>query len=716
MFCSECGGIIMENEKVCSSCGAKVTTLGKTYERELNDEKGLSIRTYALTEDKIMFKLGDKYISFHKNADKTILFNMIEKIGENYGEDFILALNKEAKNFEGMLQYLNDIVLERYYGIIEIIKDRGNKWGYKDFSEVYTEKVNKTEFKIYPIINYLKVKKEDGDKKIEEGLEKRNTRKESRELSYAEENDTSGKIKADAKNKASGAFHSLINGIGNAKTNIDVKLELKKEYDSKDRREKIRKAIEDDIKNMADMARDLINDKYKGEVLKSLYSEDDKKVAIENYIQLGNKETDEERLDCIREVIQKWGDFEGVYIDALALYPKGIEGLDEILKFFYLDEKEIKSKSKKRKDDIKKLEKYYGKKAMYIGKCLEQNSIFQKYKFKFDTDLNEQFKKVSSKLKKNFVYINDKDLKEENFKLSILALENYCSLEDEVPLILYNYESTYKNVEGILITDKRVYYKNKEGEPSVKEIKELTYNSIAYSIETRKIFMENESTNIFIEKEEDGIKLIDIWTYFIMLIKFSSSINENYNFNDEVDLKLKFYNDYKEVKGYGVVEEKRLEEALKKNSLYHKVKNDFNGDLIHDINVTWGEKTFKKLMNLNYLKDQTTMEKIGEKLEKGKEYYGITEGEQGLILYDNTLLGTGKDGFIITDITISIREGLLLKTTKMSLDKYTKFIMREDKIIFSNETILDLSGIADNEKIEVKRILDIILNLILVRL
>lgn len=714
MFCSECGTIIDENKNVCSKCGTKITELAGVYEKELIEEKGLSIRNYEIKEDKIMLKLGDKYISFYKNADKTIFFNMIGKIGEKYGEDFSIALDKKVKNFEELLEYLNDEVLGKYNVISEIIKDRGEKWGYKKFEDLYQDELNVTELKIYPIINYLKVVYEDANKKVEEGHEKRLNRKESRELSYADENDTSAIIKAKAKNKASGAFHSLLNGMGNVKTNIEVKLELKKVYESKDQREKIKKAIEDDIKEMAAIAMKLINDKYKDEVLKELYSEDDRRDAINSYIQLGNMESDEERLDCIRNVIQKYGEFEGIYIDALALYKEGIDGLETILNFFYLDVKEVKSKAKKRRDEIDKLTKCYGKKGMYIGKCLERNSIFDKYKFKMDSDLNVQLKKVSSKLKKEYIYLNDEELSKENFDIAILALEEYCFLKEELPLFLYNYESTYKNVDGILITDKAVHYKDKEGKPSSKEIENLEFHSVAYNKETRKIFIENESTNIFIEKEEDAVRLIDILTYFIMMIKYKDSINEKFEFMDEAYLERKFFNDYRSLEGYKSEEKEKLEKSLKRNSLYHKVKNDFSGDLIYDINIAWGDRKPKKLWNLNYLGEESIVEKIKEKLEKVKETYNIYD-EKALILYDNTLLGTGKEGFIITDSSIIVKEGVLGKTISMSLDKYTNFTIKEDKIIFSNETILDLSNISDKEKIEIKRIMDIILNLILVR-
>lgn len=713
MFCLECGNIINENEKACPKCGAKRTELGNVYEKELIEEKGLSIREYNIKEDKIMLKLGDKYISLDKNSDKTVFFNMIGKIGEKYGEDFSEALNKNVKNFEGLLQYLNDDVLNKYYIISEIIKDRGEKWGYKEFSDNYQKELNITELKIYPIINYLKVLQEDMEKKVEEGLEKRQNRKETRELSYADEKDTSGKLKAGAKNKATGAMHSLLNGLGNAKTNIEVKMELKKVYDSKDQREKIKKAIEMDIKSMVTIAMDLIKNKYNDNILSELYSEEDKREAVKKYISLGNMESDTERRHCIRDTIEKWGDFEGIYIDTLALYPKGIDGLDEIMKFFYFDKKEIEAKSKKRSDEIKKLNKYYGEKGMYIGKCLERNSIFEKYKYKFDGDLNEQFKKVGSKLRKEFIYLNNKELNKEDFQIAILALEEYAFFEDEVPLLLYNYESTYKDVQGIFITDKKVYYKDKEGKPSVKEIKDLNFHSIAYNKETRKIFVENESTGIFIEKEEDSIKLIDILTYYILLIKHKESINENYNFIPEIALEKEFFNDYKELEGYTLDKKEYLENSLKRNSLYHKVKNNFNGNLFEDINAVWGERKNKKLWNLNNFPDSTVVEKIKEKLEKANEIYHI-EGEEALILYDNTLLGTGKEGFIITDSSISVREGLLGKTIKMSLDKYTRFIMKEDKIIFSNATVLDLSNISDKEKIEVKRMMEIIINLILV--
>ncbi|MGL4849885.1 MAG: zinc ribbon domain-containing protein [Clostridium sp.] len=715
MICLNCGRKLNDDEKVCPNCKEENRKLLEIYEKSLVKNENVK-KDINLKDDKIMLELEGEYIELHKNADKTVLFNVIKSLGEKYSEDFIEGFNKEFKDFYKMLQYLNKDLLEKYFFIGDVIKNKGEVWGYKDFSKMFEEKMNSTQFKIYPILNYLNLMYDEGTKKIEEKEEEGKVRKEAREKYYADENGgLTDKLTVETKNKTMGAFHSIVNKAKNTKTNLEVKKDFKKIYEDMDRRKSIENAIKEDIEEMTNIAIDILNNNFKAEVLKDIYSEEDKKRGLEYYINLGNMEEDKEKIDCIRNSIRSFGEFEGIYVDAFALYKKGLKGLSEICAFFYLDEEELKNLAKKRRDEIKKLNNIYGDKGMYLSKYLDKNEVFKSYEYKFNKDINETFKKVCKDLGDDYIYLNDKKIKEKNYNLGILALENYAFLEEEVPLILYNYEGTYKRVLGVVITDENIYYKNNEGVAQKRKISDLDIESLAYNKDSRKIFIGNESTGMFIENEKDGIKVIDSLNYFIILLKYKKWINEKYNFVDEVMINKDFFNEEAELKGYKEEEKEWLHNRLKRNYFYHKVKENFTGDLILDINAVWREKEYKKIWDLNFFKDEKDREKIKEKLEKVKKNFFIDENEISLVLYDDSMLGIEKECMLITDSKIYKKEGVLGNTITMSLDKTTQFMMVEDKIVFSNEGVLSLENLNDKEKIEIKRCLEIVLALIIVR-
>ncbi|MGL4874433.1 MAG: hypothetical protein ACRC30_07280 [Clostridium sp.] len=716
MICLNCGRELNEFEKKCPNCKEENRELIAGYEKSLISAKDIGKKDIKLRENKIVMPFGDSYVEFHKNADKSILFDVIKNLGIKYSEDFIEGFNKEFKDFYKMIQYLNKDILEKYFFISDVIKNKGETWGYKNFSKVFEEEMNKTQFKIYPILNYLNLMQDEGVKKIQEKEEEGKLKKEERERYYADENSgIRSKALVDTKNKTMGVLYSILNGAKNTKTNLEVNKDFKKIYEDEDRRNKIKIAIKEDIEEITNIAIDILKNIYKDEVLKNIYSEEDKKKGMEYYINIGNMETDEDKIECIRKAIESFGEFEGIYVDALALYPKGITGFSEICEFFYLDKEELNRLAKKRRDEIKKLNNIYGDKGMYLSKYLDKNKVFKSYEYKFNRDINESFKKVCSGLSEEYIYLNNKKIKEKYYNKAILALESYAFLDEEVPLVLYNYEGNYKNVRGVVITDKNIYYKDSENKSTKKSINELSLESLAYNKDLRKIFIENDNVGIFIEDESEGIRVIDSLNYFIILLKYKEWINEKYIFIDEIMIREDFFNKYAELKGYKDEEKEWIEKRLKRNYLYHKVKEDFTGDLILDINKVWREKEYKKIWDLNFFKDEKDREKVKEKLEKVKKNFFVDENEISLVLYDDSMLGIEKDCMLITDSKIYKKEGVLGNTITMSLDKTTEFIMKEDRILFSNEGVLSLENLSDKEKIEVKRILEIILVLIIVR-
>ncbi|MGL5646578.1 MAG: zinc ribbon domain-containing protein [Clostridium sp.] len=717
MFCLECGKELNENEKICPNCKGNNIEALSIYEKALTSGVMISKNDTKIKENKIMIEFENTYIELNKNADKTVLFDAIKKLGEKYSEDFMEGFNKEFKDFYKMLEYLNKDILAKYFFISDTIKEKGDAFGYKDFSKKFEEKMNTTEFKIYPILNYLKVVYEDGTKKIEEKEEERSLRKENRTKYYADENGSlTEKVSVEAKNKTMGVLHSLLNSAMNTKTNIEVKKDFRKIYEDKDRRNKIKLAIKEDVEMMTTIALDILNNVYNADILESIYSEEDKTKAINYYINLGNMETDEEKIECIKNSIQSFGEFEGIYIDAMALYPKGLKGLSNICKFFYLDEESLKVLAEKRRDEIKKLNSIYGNKGMYIAKYLARNTIFKAYEYKFSKDFNESFNKVCKGLGEEYIYLNDKRIKDKNYNVGILALENYAFIEEgEVPLVLYNYETNYKRSLGVVITDRNIYYKNNENVPKKRIVSGLKLESLAYNTETRKIFVENESTDMFIEDERIARNVIDALSYFIVLLNYKSEINKKYIFTDEVKIREDFFNNFVELKGYKDEEKDLIEKRLKRNYLYHKVKCNFTGDLIQDINAVWREKEYKKIWDLNFYKNEKERDKLKEKLEKVKKNFVVNENDIDLVLYDDSILGIEKDCILITNSNVYSKEGILGNTITMSLDKTTDFIMKEDKIVFSNGGILSFESLQEGEKVEIKRCLEIILILIILR-
>lgn len=706
MFCSECGTKIKENAKFCFNCGKKIESL----ETENIDSTEEYEEQYEEEYEENKFILGEKVITLHKNAKITIYLNLAKKEGEYYAQEFLNSFDNKFNDFVGMYNYLQKDVLEKYCEIRDLLVEFCESYGYRNFKQVMDEGMKVLEFRILNEVENLEEYYDSLMEHAREEKERRAYRKQNRGRYYSIWGDASSRMNAGAKNMMTGAMYSMANGLGNASTNSEVKRKLNDIYNDTGVRNRIAGAIKEDIAGIVDFILYALNKRYNDEVLSELYSEEDKDKALNYYMLLGNLENDNEKLDCIYLILSNWGDCEMIYIDAIALFPEGIRGIRELAEFHLLNFETLIQRAAERRDEINKLNELYGEKGYYLNQRFMFNSIFKRYKFDFNKNLNEQFKKIIENENSKYIYINDKNITKDNFEKCILALENYVYLEKEIPLVLYNYESSYKNVSGILVTDERIHFVDMEGEIVATDICELNLSNINYLEDKFRIEINDKITNFSIENKEDGVKLVDQLRYQVTMINYLFSINENYKFEDELNLENRFFNNYIVVQGYEKEKKNFLEVKLNKNSLYHNVKDKFEGSLKRDLLVLWSGKDFKKIWNLNLNNDI----KVKDKLSNAKRSYGNEITDEELILHDSTLLGGAKEGFIVTKNTIYMKVGMFGKPQEIKITEKSEFIIREESIIFSDGKILDLAHISNEEKIDVKRIMEVTLALMIV--
>lgn len=709
MWCMNCGTKLPDEAKFCFKCG---TNLSEMLKKQLNDEsneeldeleefeefeeaeESTKVEELAVYEDKevakdIIFNLGNRTVKFPYLTDQYVYledrFNSTANLAR---EDFLESYNTKFKDLEGMITYS----LEKCFTYYEYALKQGvnfaNFFNYNNFEAVFTSYVDENCVRFINEIEGLADNYEKVMMQVSEAEYNRSVRKASRGMweggGFGIGGAIKGAITAKAMNAVSGSIHSIVNGIGNVSTKAKAESEFNRIYKDKAIIEKLANMLFSDIMNIKERVIETIEKAY-GKKIPFVFSEDDynEALTINNNLVNGTYK-EEEVYDKILDMLIKFPFEEDYYINALTFKPE-IEGVKEYAEFFKVSYTNVAKEASEIREYRKQLKKSLGDAADKFQDILGDNAFYDELKFKYTKDLVSNIEAALALCELSRVSYIYKDIDKSTQEKFFEAFENYADYKNEVPILYYEEKSKGKSSEGLVLTNKNIYFKDTNHKP--RKIKLEDVEIIRH--EGTKLILNDERISIYMMDSEHRGVFVQLLTYLIVIIVNSelSGIKTGNEIPDILKLRELYYGNGAELSNSFGQAKEILDTKLEKNSLYHKIKCEMKGDLIFDINLILDNGTWDRIW---YIYDSIS-DNVRTKVDNAISTYANIKGETPILIYDATAFGSAKDGFLITEKAIYCKEfmgeAFRIPFADIDIEKVEffddKFIVNDKEISFS---------------------------------
>ncbi len=710
MFCINCGTKLPDEAKFCFNCG---TNLSEMLKNQLNNEsngesnneskeklekvvesnKTKSLAVYEEEEIEeikevagdIVFKLGNRTIKLPYLTDQYVYledrFNLTAELAI---ENFFESYDTKFKDLEGMLIYC----MENFSGYYEIAIKHGINFAeffnYNNFEAIFTSYIDENCFSFVSEIEGLADSYEKTMMKVAETEYNRAVRKESRGVweggGFGISGAIKGAITAKAMNAISGSMHSIANGIGNATTKSKAESEFNRIYKDEDIIENLAGMLYSDIMSIKECVIKAVEGGYDIEI-PEVYSEEEIEKASKIYNKLlegGYKE--KEVYDRILDMLIAYPFNLDYYIRALALKPDEIDGIMEYAEFFKMPYNDAIKEASEIRRYRKELMKSIGDAADTFENVLEDNAFYEKLKFKYSKDLVSNIEAALALCDVNRVFYIYKAIDKSTQDKFFEAFENYADYKNEVPILYYEEASKGKNSEGLVLTNRNIYFKDtnhKSVKIKLEDIKIIKH-------EGTRLILNDESVSIYMIDSKDRGIFVQLLTYIIVIIVNSklSGIKTGNEIKDILKLRELYYGNGSELnKSFGQAKE-ILDTKLEKNSIYHKIKSGMNGDLAFDINLILEQGSWNRVWYIyNSVEDNVRI-----KIDNAISAYANIKGETPILIYDATAFGSAKDGFVITEEAIYCKE-FMNNVFRLAFEDINKVEFLDDKFILNDKEI-----------------------------
>ena len=730
MFCINCGTKLPDEAKFCFNCGTNLEELLKSInntkviqeeEEKVNDLGDELVEEFIDEEEKlinekeervkanksIILSLGNRKIELPPYSKEHIgieeLFYMQLSVSS---DTFTESFNNMHKDLEGMLLFSIERIPICYEVAIKQSINFLNSYGYEGAVDTFLEYIGGLRSEFMDEIGAIATNYEEIMMHVAEAEYNREIRKASRGMwqggGFGIGGAIKGAITAKAMNTVSGAFHSMVNGIGNANTKAKAESEFRKFYNNEENIEKLTDMLCMDILRIREALEQSLVDTY-GVILPELFTSDKKNKSIDIYNKLVNKEyKDAETYEKILDMLELYPRDEDYYEIALTYKLDEIDGIKEYAEFFKISYVAMRERAIKNIEYNAKLKEKLGNAADIFEKLLHDNAYYEKLKFSYEKDLVKNIEAAINLGKISRVSYIYRTVSNELENKLFQAFEEYANYENEVPILYYEETSNNKKSEGILLTNKCVYFKDKTGMNGNISISEINI----ISLDGSKLLINEEVISIYMMDSGDrGIFSHLLW-YLVNIIKHSklSGIQSGAEIPDILKLRDKYYGNGSEVDNKLGEAKKYLENNLQKNQRFHNIKGQLTGKLGKDINIILSSLRCNKVWYIYKSIDDSVRVKVDNAIST----YANIKGEVPLLIYDSTAFGSAKEGFIITNEAIYVKE-FMSNSERIEISSIANISVNSEKIVIDGRAI-DFTMIDSNKRINFAKTIEVLLH------
>ena len=736
MWCINCGTKLPDEAKFCFSCGAKVVNIvsdnevEETYdlEEDNNPQDSENLMTEQIDDKRdivvdndVELVLFDRKL-IYKQSDKinASIERFYSKLIKKAKEDFINRFDNQYKTLGSLIDNAEDNFNNDLYRGVMMIKElvtmaSGQEVDINELYDSLTEDCYEFSKIIYDADEfYNKVMGQvDASKSYRDQRKKYRGRWEGG--GFGVSGAIKGAVTAGAMNATTGVLHSLVNGIGNIANNYQANKAIEEYYKNPMLKESLITAIEKDLETLKGLAIQFIEAFIGIKVNTELFNLEKQNKSIDVYNKLINDHIPSDKLEeNIVTMLSLYPLDEDYYYAAFKIYGDKIQGINEFAIFFGVPLDKVRAKLKEEKEYEEALVKKLGDARELLQRDLGQNLIFEREAINFTnnlvTNVSYAYKYIDND-RLSFIY---NDIDPETEKAFNMALENYLDYNDETPLVFFNNSTSNSKSEGFVITNKDFITHDN----NMKKIN-ISINDIhKVSLEGKNLKINSTLVNTYMILNDESELFRQIIEYTIFTIKHNKLLNSGNEIivKDKLNLKDKYFH-YKDVTRAEL--EKKLGQAtgilenkLKKNRVYNEYKSKTNPVSKLDVKSIAGEY---KGDNLYFIDDEITT-KVIDKLNNVYSTYAKEKqnNEIEYILFDNTIWGGAKEGFLVTSEYIYIHnayeEGFRIKLSDI------KEVLYKDDDLYINGLKVSILQVSNEEKHNFKNIVEYILYRIKYRL
>ena len=736
MWCINCGTKLPDEAKFCFQCGAKVVKcdsdkkVEELYELDeddyeddefIDDSQDLSPEK-ANNKGKITVIDNDVELNIlgrkcrYKDSDRT--YAVIEKTYSNLIEEakknFTNKFDNQYKSLSSLIDNAEDDFNKEIYKGIMILKEyivsvSGQDVDFQELYEALSQECYEFSKIIYDAHQYYY----EVMGQLDDSKSYRDQRKKYRGRWEGGGFGVSGAIKgavtASAMNATSGAFHSLVNGIGNIANNYQANKAIDEYYNNPELKENLLTAIEEDILTLKGFVVQYFEMITEVKFNTELYTIEKLNRSIDIYNELLNDYNCKEKLEeNIVEMLTSYPLDSDYYYIALKSYGDEIQGINDFAKFFSISLDSVREAIKKEKEYDEALNKKLGNARILLEKDLGDNLIYEREVINLTKDL---IKNVSlayeyfNNERLEFIYDHIEPNSEKIFNA---ALENYLDYHDETPLVFYNNSTSILKSEGFVITNKNFITHDK----NMKRINISISGINQVSLEDKNLKVNSTVVNTSMIESDDIEIFRQIIEFTIFTIKHSKVLNNNKELviKDKLNLKNKYfqYNNHVD----RAILEKKLGQAvdifdntLKKNRLYNGYKDKINPVLKMDVKTIIEQY---KGDNLYFIGEELTS-KVINKLNNVYSTYAkeMQDSEIEYILFDNTLWGGAREGFLVTSEYIYVHNAYE-DEFRIKINDIEKVLYKDDNLYIYDKKV-SIIQVSNEEKYNFRNIVEYIL-------
>ena len=496
----------------------------KNYLNTNNEATNSNGYIFDIEHKHIIFPIGNKKVLLHTFTKEYLYFEMYyDKLANDAKNILINSYNKDYTDILGLINFCENTMMTFINDAIKTAEVFGKNFKYNNFYDYIMPviKENCTSF-LSEILDlkdkYLEIEKNtkniidlDKFKKLNLWQQRLNSITNTIKTSL-----NNGTITTVTKKALSRRMNNVAIAIDNIKTVTQGEWQLKKLYSDPNFINNLCDNIYQDILNVNLSIKKVSFEVY-GERIPTLFTENNKKRSIEIYNNLKNEYYDENNIfDKILEMLIEYPLNEDYYSLAMVYSLDGIYNLKNYAEYFFIDYNKAREKALIEINYNNQVLSIYEDATKIFEKDLKNNMFYNELKFKFSKHL---FKNIEYSLDihsfNNTFYIYQSIT--ENVKEKVFhAFECFANFNNDVPLILYEENFSYKESEGFLISSEYIYFTNSSKEKININIMDIT----DIRLSKNEIYFNNEGTTISKIPIDERELFFQFLKYIIYIIKY----------------------------------------------------------------------------------------------------------------------------------------------------------------------------------------------------
>ncbi|MCI2780140.1 zinc ribbon domain-containing protein [Clostridium perfringens] len=280
-------------------------------------------------------------------------------------------------------------------------------------------------------------------------------------------------------------------------------------------------------------------------------------------------------------------------------------------------------------------------------KNLRKNRVYNAHKGRIKKDLSEDLNNVFKQYEGERLFFITNNIDAKLIKKLNNVYNTYASTrrKDEKEFFIFDNTVWGGAKEGFYITDEYLYCHNSFEEAFKIKISEVD----KVEIKNKKIYINDKKIDLLQEDDIEKYNFKNLIEYILFRIKYDNVINQ---FNEDYNCKVEEFSEENEVKEN--INNKEVENKVKQQekNMIREVKNET--ELLTHLVKFLSAKNIRDLKNRLYINGESA--NANKKIvNASKSYLKIESGEFVYALYDNTIFGSGKDGFSLTNKNIYYR-------------------------------------------------------------